>query len=193
MDFLETYRRSLDDFAKRVGKVRPDQWAAPTPCSDWDVRTLVNHVVSEDMWSTRLLAGATIDQVGDAYEGDLLGDDPAGAARDAARQADRAAGEPAAQDGPVHLSIGDTPAQEYLHQLLVEHLVHGWDLSVAIGAPPGLDTAAVRTAAEWFAARTGLYRDGELTGPAVDVPAGAPAQDRLIAAFGRDPDWRPPR
>ncbi|MBY8871269.1 TIGR03086 family protein [Micromonospora sp. PLK6-60] len=191
MELLDAYRRSLAEFTDRVDQVGPDQWSDPTPCPGWDVRTLVNHVVGEDRWSVALLAGRTVDEVGDRYAGDVLGDDPVGTAREAAAQAEVAATNPGASGGVVHLSAGDTPVDEYLRQLVAEHLVHGWDLAVAIGADPALDADAVRECARWFAGRAEQYRRGELTHPGRSVPADADEQDRLIAAFGRDPDWAP--
>lgn len=191
MDPLETYRRSLAEFTDRVEQVGPGQWSDPTPCPDWNVRTLVNHVVGEDRWSVALLAGRTIEEVGDRYDGDLLGADPAGAARDAAAQAELAFAHPGALDRTVALSAGETPADEYLHQLIAEHLIHGWDLAVAIGADPRMDADAVAACARWFDRRIGDYQRGQLIRPEVDVPARADEQDRLVAAFGRDPDWTP--
>ena len=51
MDLETLYRRTVEGWTARVEAVGPDQWAAPTPCEDWDVRTLVNHVVGEDAWT----------------------------------------------------------------------------------------------------------------------------------------------
>ncbi|SCG51388.1 TIGR03086 family metal-binding protein [Micromonospora halophytica] len=192
MDLLETYRRSLAEFIDRVEQVAPAQWSDPTPCPGWDVRTLVNHVVAEDRWTVPLLAGRTVAEIGDRFDGDQLGDDPVDTARQAASQAEVAATHPGALDTTVHLSAGETAAGEYLHQLIAEHLVHGWDLAVAIGADPRLDGEAVAACARWFAGRAADYRRGDLVRPGVDVPADADEQDRLIAAFGRDPDWTPP-
>ncbi|MFF5175816.1 TIGR03086 family metal-binding protein [Micromonospora sp. NPDC000089] len=192
MDLLETYRRSLAEFTDRVDQVSPGQWADPTPCPEWDVRTLVDHVVTEDRWTVPLLAGRGIDEVGDRFTGDQLGDDPLGAAWQAAAQAEVAATHPGALDRTVRLAAGDTPAREYLHQLVAEHLVHGWDLAVAIGADPRLDPDAVAACARWFVGRSSDYQRGRLIRPGVDVPAEADEQDRMIAAFGRDPDWTPP-
>ncbi|MFD0784717.1 TIGR03086 family metal-binding protein, partial [Micromonospora azadirachtae] len=178
MDLLESYRRSLADFIDRVERVSPRQWSAPTPCPDWDVRTLVNHVVNEARWSVPLFASRTVAEVGDRFDGDQLGGDPITAAREAASQAEIAASHPGTLTRTVHLSSGDVPATEYLHQLLAEHLVHGWDLAVAIGDDPRLDADAVRECAKWFATHAGDYRNAQLTRPGVEVPAEADAQDR---------------
>jgi uncharacterized protein (TIGR03086 family) len=75
-DLVELYRNEADRFGQRVAAVDPAQWDAGTPCEEWDVRALVNHVVGEQRWAPHLLAGETIEQVGDRYDGDLLGDDP---------------------------------------------------------------------------------------------------------------------
>jgi uncharacterized protein (TIGR03086 family) len=189
MDLVSAYRRSLTEFTDRAPLVRPDQWTAPTPCSEWTVRELVNHVVNEDRWTVPLVGGATIADVGDRFDGDLLGDDPVGTAIDAAKQADAAFSEPGAADRTVQLSFGETPVEEYLMQLLADHLVHAWDLAAAIGADRRLDSDTVRVCAGWFAQREDMYRQGGAIGPRVDVPADADEQDRLIAAFGRNPNW----
>ncbi|MEV0217333.1 TIGR03086 family metal-binding protein [Micromonospora sp. NPDC050695] len=191
MDLLEAYRRSLAEFVDRVDQVSPGQWADPTPCPDWDVRALINHVVGEDRWSVPLLAGRTIDEVGGRFDGDLLGTDPATTAREAAAQAEIAATHPGTIDRTVHLSAGETPAAEYLQQLLAEHLVHGWDVAVAIGADPRMDPEAVRACARWFATRVDDYRVDNLVRTGMRVPDDADEQDHLLAAFGRDPDWAP--
>src|SRR5262245_4774198 len=93
MALIDLYRDSVRTFAARVAAIGPDQWGAPTPCADWDVRALVNHVVSEQRWSVPLFAGATIAEVGDKYDGDVLGDDPVLSSTEAAEDATAAVSE----------------------------------------------------------------------------------------------------
>src|SRR5262245_57367011 len=112
MALIDLYRHSVQSFADRVAEVRPEQWGGATPCVGWDVRALVNHVVSEELWSVPLFAGATIAEVGDRFEGDLLGEDPVTAAAEAAEDAQAAVSEVGALERTVHLSFGDTPAEE---------------------------------------------------------------------------------
>jgi uncharacterized protein (TIGR03086 family) len=188
MDLAELFSRGVDGFTVRVKQIEPDQWTKPTPCTEWDVRTLVNHVVGEQLWMAPLFHGATVAEVGDRFDGDLLGEDPVATAVRAADQARATVDQPGALERTVNLSFGETPAEEYVRQLLADHLVHAWDLSVAIGVDRLLDPGAVHECAVWFADREEAYRTGGATGPRVvpDDPA-APEQDRLIAAFGRDP------
>ncbi|MFD3403144.1 TIGR03086 family metal-binding protein [Kribbella sp. NPDC058693] len=186
MDVIELHNRTVTDFAELAAEVAENQWAEPTPCSDWDVRTLVNHVVGEERWTVPLMEGRTIAEVGDAFDGDLLGDDPAGTAAAAAREATAAA---ARTVDKVHLSYGDEDPDEYLRQLAADHLIHGWDLAVAIGAQPRLKPDLVADVASWFAEREDMYRKVGMIGPRLEGftdPA-----DQLLAAFGRDPHWSP--
>jgi uncharacterized protein (TIGR03086 family) len=189
MDLVAAYRRSLTEFTSRVPQVRAEQWSGPTPCREWDVRSLVNHVVGEDGWTAPLLAGATIAEIGDRFEGDLLGADPVASASGAARQAEEAVTEPGALDRTVHLSFGDTDAREYIGQLMADHLIHAWDLAVSVGADRKLDPEAVHFCAEWFTDHEDLYRAAGAIGPRVDVTPDADEQDRLLAAWGRDPGF----
>jgi uncharacterized protein (TIGR03086 family) len=190
MDVVELHRRASNEFVRQVAAVRAEQWGDPTPCSDWDVRTLVNHVVGEERWTVPLMAGRTIADVGDSLEGDLLGDDPADAAAEAARAAQEAVIEPVLTGATVQLSYGEEQAAEYVYQLTADHLIHGWDLAVAIGSEPELDPAVVDGVAAWFKDREELYRGGGAIGDRVDTDDGPEAA--LLGAFGRDPGWTRP-
>ncbi len=188
MDPKALHRRTVEQWAERVAAVNPDQWDLPTPCAEWSVRDLVNHVVGEELWAVPLVEGATIDEVGSRFDGDQLGADPIDAARSAAGGAS-AAVDKAADDAQVHLSFGDTDLDEYLYQLAADHLVHGWDLAVATGGSSALDPDVVDAVASWFREREELYREGGAIGPRQGA-TGDPATD-LLAAFGRSVDWGP--
>jgi uncharacterized protein (TIGR03086 family) len=187
MDVVELHRRAVAEFVRQVGEVRADQWGDPTPCADWDVRTLVNHVVGEERWTVPLMAGRTIEEVGDSLEGDLLGDDPAEAVTQAADAAQNAVAE--SPGATVQLSYGEESAAEYAYQLATDHLVHGWDLAVAIGAEARLDPEVVAAVASWFKDREELYRAGGAIGPRRN--GFSSAAESLLGAFGRDPAWTP--
>ena len=54
-DLSELFRRNAAQFGARVDAVPDDAWHAPTPCADWDVHDLVNHVVNEQRWAPDLM------------------------------------------------------------------------------------------------------------------------------------------
>jgi uncharacterized protein (TIGR03086 family) len=164
--------------------VSDDDWSAPTPCAEWDVRALVNHVVGEELWTVPLADGATIAEVGDRFDGDLLGDDPRAVGRAAAADAIAAVDRRLPEGGLVHLSFGDVPMEEYVHQLSADHLVHSWDLATATRQDATLDPETVDAVSAWFAEREELYRAAGAVGPA--VPGAGDPQSQLLGAFGRN-------
>src|SRR6478735_4331117 len=85
-ELITLFRRATDGFGRHVHAVSSDQWHDPTPCDDWDVRTLVNHVAVEQLWVPPLAGGSTVADIGDQLDGDQLGTDPV-AAWDAAVEA----------------------------------------------------------------------------------------------------------
>lgn len=188
MDVSDLHRRTVAEFVTRLEAVG-DQWEAPTPCPDWDVRGLVNHVVYEDLWTVPLMEGMTVEEVGDRFEGDLLGDDPVAAARGAADAATIAAASGIVAGRTVHLSFGDTPAEEYAYQLAADHLIHGWDLAAATGGDRSFDPALVEALATWFAEREELFRSAGAIGERPPGAVPTDPQDALLVAFGRRPDW----
>jgi uncharacterized protein (TIGR03086 family) len=187
MELSELYERSVGGWTRVVEGVGDDQWQSPTPCTEWSVRDLVNHVVGEDLWTAPLVGGSTIEEVGDRFDGDLLADDPVGRARAAGVEATTAVAERLPNGGTVQLSYGEEQLEEYVRQLVADHVVHGWDLAVATGADPALDPELVDAVAGWFAEREELYRSAGAVGER--ATAGPDPQSQLIAAFGRDPHW----
>jgi uncharacterized protein (TIGR03086 family) len=179
------YARGVATFDAGIRQVRSDQWTNATPCAEWDVRALVNHVVGEDRWVPPLVAGLTIAEVGDALAGDLLGDDPP-FAWDRARQEAEEAVSAAPDDQTVALSAGPTPLAEYLWQLAADHLIHAWDLATAIGVDLVFDDDLAAAVEDWFTTWEDRYRLVGAVGPRLAVPDGASRQHRLLAAFGRD-------
>ncbi|MFI6488543.1 TIGR03086 family metal-binding protein [Streptomyces sp. NPDC050564] len=185
---LTRHAEALDLFGDRVHTVRDDQWDALTPCADWAVRDLVNHLVSEQLWVPPMVRdGATVEAVGDVFDGDVLGSDPATAWETSARASRDAFAAPGALDHTVHLSFGDTTAAFYCAQMVTDLAVHSWDLSRAIGAderlPEDLLEFAVREVTPYAAdlAKTGLFA------APVEPPPGADAQTELLCLLGRVP------
>jgi len=192
MHVTDLHRRSVEGFAALLDALDGTSWAGPTPCPDWDVRALVNHIVYEDLWTVPLMEGATIEEVGDRFERDLLGDDPVTAARAACETATMAAASGVVAGRTVHLSFGDTPAEEYAYQLAADHVIHGWDLAAALGADRTIDPELVAALIPWFAEREELFRAAGAIGDRPGDPGATDdPQAKLLLAYGRDPNWSP--
>ena len=112
-DVPALFRRASDHFGSLVHLVRDDQWSSATPCTEWDVRALVNHGAVEDLWVPPLMEGKTIAEVGDAFDGDQLGDESTAAWDRAVAAAQASFSSPGAMERSVHLSSGVSTADEY--------------------------------------------------------------------------------
>jgi uncharacterized protein (TIGR03086 family) len=184
-DLPDLFDRATRHFGELVREIDDAQWTHQTPCTDWDVRALVNHLVYEARWAPPLLEGETIESVGTRFDGDLLGDAPQAAYVEAVGQAVAAVHEPEALNRTVHLSYGDTPAADYITQLTGDFVVHGWDLARAIGADERIDPELVDFVRRETEPQAELLAASGLFDPPVDVPEDADAQTRLLAMFGR--------
>jgi uncharacterized protein (TIGR03086 family) len=190
-ELVALFHGALDDFTDTVRGVSDEQWHTPTPCPDWDVYALVNHVVGEQLWMPPLFNGRTVAEVGDQFSGDVVKPEPVAVASRAAAEVKTTVAEPGALGRTVHLSFGDTSGEEYVRQLLADHLIHRWDLAVATGQDPTLNRAVTEAVADWFNDREEMYREGGFIGPRVPVPDDADPSFQLLSRFGRDPDWAP--
>lgn len=185
MDVATAHRRMTEWTAPRVAQVRSEHWPMPTPCTDWDVRALLDHMVSGNLWVPPLVAGETIAEVGDRFEGDLLGEDPPAAWRAASDAACAAFELDGALERIVHLSFGDVPARRYAQERFVDVFSHGWDLARAIGADERIPEDLVAACEEALEPFEAVWRSSGDLGPVVETEPDADAQMRLLARLGR--------
>lgn len=186
-DLVELFGTGVALFSERVAAVKDDQWDAPTPDDEWDVSALVRHLVDEHRWFPPLMHGQSLEAAGEIVEGtrDLPGD-PAREWQEASFASLDAAREPDAPDRTVHLSRGETPARDYLREMITDLTIHSWDLQAAIGntfdIPPELVSFAAEVAGGWGSI-PGLFKE-----PLTASPHDS-ALDALLKRTGRDPHW----
>jgi uncharacterized protein (TIGR03086 family) len=187
IDIARLHREALGATRTTLAGVTAGQWGLPTPNEGWDVRALVNHIASGNLWVGELAGGGTIDGVGGRLDGDLLGDDPL-AAYDASLQVAAAAFEvDGALDAPWAVSYGPVPGSVYAGHRFVDVLIHGWDLATATGQDATLDDGLVRACLEVVEPQAEMLRGSGMFGSRVDPAADADAQTRLLALLGRTP------
>lgn len=187
MDLLDAHGQAVDVFDRAVHKVGISDWDSPSTCSDWTVKDLVNHIVHEQLWVPELVAGRTVAEVGDKYDGDVLNDDPIGTWETASQAARAAWLEPGTLERTVHLSFGDVEGREYCWQMTLDLAVHGWDVATSLGSSPGIDDELATALLGYLGPRTESWQGTGLFGDPVSVPADAPPPDRLVALLGRRP------
>ena len=180
----------LDDLATVVERIDDQQLHNPTPCTDYDVEALRNHIVS---WLTSFATG-TADPDGRTADVDSYrpSGHPAAEVRRAAEQFDEglAAG---AAERPLWIGENSMPGELALGMILWEYQVHGWDLARATGQPwtppAGAAEQSLRFAPGML---TPDYQGpGKAFADPVPAPDDAPTFDQLLGVSGRDPGWRP--
>jgi uncharacterized protein (TIGR03086 family) len=174
-----------------VDGVRPEQFGDPTPDAEWDVRTLLNHII---LWTSHSLERRAN---GESVAPELMEKDFAAEPDFAAAyraQLDRALAawsDPATWDRELNVMGSPTPASDVASLMVAEMVLHGWDLAAATGQRYAVDDAAATAALAAVEANADMFRQYKGFAEPVAVPADAPVLDRTLALSGRDPDWTP--
>lgn len=172
-----------------VANIEPDQLDAPTPCAEFDVRKLLNHLL---FWGPSLTAAARKESVpppaADEGDVDLTGGDWAGELNAQLRARAVAWREPSAWRGTTSMESPDgMPAEVFGAMVLGETVVHGWDLARATGQAPSWDAGLLEFIHADLVRTAPMGREMGVYGPEVPVAADAPLIDRVVGLTGRMP------
>jgi uncharacterized protein (TIGR03086 family) len=163
----------------------------PTPCGDWDLRTLLNHTILWTSYSAERRAH------GESVAEDLMSKDftaDPGFRANYAAQIDKAVqawSDPKAWEGDIGVMGDATPAADVAAMLIMEMVLHGWDVAVSTGQEYVCDDAVAAVLVDVVQAQGELFRKYQGFADIVAVPDDAPAFERALAASGRDPGWQP--
>ncbi|SFO93264.1 TIGR03086 family protein [Actinomadura madurae] len=182
------YMKECASEAARVAHtVQPDRLTDPTPCGEFDLRTLVNHLV---LYTSHGLEHRALrkELPEDLTERDFTAD--AAWPHEYAVQLDRAVAawaDPSVWDG----EIAGTPAADIAVMMIMEMALHGWDVAKAAGEEYRISPETGRFILQVVEKYAEMYR--QYDGFADPVPVGENASpfQRALAASGRDPGWRP--
>ena len=189
---LELLALARVGFRHRLELVLADDWARPTPCTEWNLRQLVNHVVGSDLRYAALLNGGRgedsirrrEEETGSAP---VVGDNPVEDWTHAAALLDAALRTPGAMERVVDYPRGPLRGRELLENRIVDITIHTWDLARAIDTDDTLHERLVRRSlsARMFQAPPGRHAAAnDVLGSA---PENARLQRRLLRASGRSP------
>src|SRR5689334_17152815 len=179
---LPLLQRALEQTGNLIGGIKPDQAELPTPCSDFNVRALVNHTVFDLRRFRQMIGGPDAG----SPEVDLLGNDWRGAYDKASRELlDQ--WQQRGTDGTLQSRMGELPATWAVGQHLGDIAVHGWDIARATHQNSELDPEVGEVGLAWGRQNLKPEFRGQAFGPEVKVSDSAPLYDRLAAFFGRTP------
>lgn len=180
------YARALGQTESIIERVQPGQLGRPTPCSEYDVRALLSHMVGGVNRAAMFGEGA--DGLAVPARADGVPDDGWPAAfRQASARAQAAWADDAKLDAPVTVPWGQVPGRAAVTGYVQEVLTHGWDLATATGQQPELDPELAEFALA-FAHRVlpPEPRGGEIPfGPVAPAPNGAGPYTQLATWLGR--------
>lgn len=173
--------------------VRPDQLDGPTPCTDYDVRHLLGHLVAVLHRIAAVGSGADPFSVPQVVDG-VPDDGWPTALTAAARRMTEVWADDAVLDRPLRLPFGTMPGAAALTSYAGEVTTHTWDLAVATGQVPEWDPEVLTVGLAAIRQKLPSPERGPQIpfADAVPVPADAPLVDQLVAWQGRDPGWTPP-
>ncbi len=191
MDTLSAYDHASTTAERIVAQVGREQFGAPTPCTDWTVGDLLNHLVGTlEVLAARLTEQepAVRARPGGLPEDDLLGDDHVAAYATAVSALAAVIGVPGALQRSYPTPVGPLPGSLLADTAVLDLVVHGWDLATSTGQDARIDDAIARHVLDFATGFVRAPMRGRVFAAAVDVPAAdASAADHLLAFLGRDP------
>ena len=190
MDPYTALERAVSSTEAIVKGIRKKDLASPTPCSEWNVKQLLNHVVgtlwlADGLFNDRKPRYAVAP--GALPKSDLVGDDPSKAYAKASRAALDAASAEGTIERVHNTPLGDMPGSALAGFTTMDVLVHGWDLARATGQDEDLDDDIVRFVTAFAKQAITDASRAPTIGPAVRAPKGATPTQKLVAYLGRTP------
>jgi uncharacterized protein (TIGR03086 family) len=183
---LEDLERACRSTSSMMSAVTEADLSRDTPCADWNVRTLIEHIVNSAIFFGDV---AEFGACPDDKEWPVFSDEDLPFAF--AAQADRleaAFAVPEAMDKPMMLPIGEVPGSTCIAVATGEIFIHGWDLAKATGQRTGLDpiVATALLDSVWIELCDQVRASDEPVFGAARVAASdTPLSDQLAAYLGR--------
>lgn len=202
MNEIETFVRADRTLEGVVDRIGDDQWDMQPPEDfptagdhSYTLRQILDYQAYDEAWIPTMMSGATIDEAGaekfgDPVDNHLLGDAPKYRYAELVQQAVDAVqslDESDLDERAVHYSYGDYPAREALWHAILFRVMRAHDIARAIGVDSDLPDDLIQATWDIVEPHAEQWRQMGVFGPAVEVAADAPLQDRLLGLTGRQP------
>lgn len=188
MDSLELLSRADSRLVDLTAGLRGNHLELSTPCSDWNVRSLLSHTVASiDAFAAAVDGGAGPTEQ-ELFSGqDILGTDPLAVVDHAVQRSQRAWATVTDWQRSVGTVLGDMTATQAIGIITYSTLVHSWDLAVAVGRSVEFDEAEAELAELVGGQLVPPLRQQELFGAEIQARTDANPTQRVVAFSGRHP------
>lgn len=166
-----------------------DEGDLPTPCAEWDLNDLVDHVTGGNWFTIHVLAGETADAAMAATIA-RFADGPASptVAIVAAEDQLEAVGRPGVLDGTWHHVAGRLPGRQLLRLRLHDLIIHTWDINETRRPPASISPALAQWGLDELDGDESLMAEHfALPEPTGDRPRADDPSSLYLSAFGRRP------
>lgn len=183
MEALERIEKATAVASEKVNGIKEDQLSDPTPCSELDVRGLLNHLLGGLSMLTEAAKGGKPAMP----EGDQFGSDPGKVYDERRVGLLEAIREEGVFERTWEMPFGALPGKMMAGIAFMEHLTHAWDVAKATGQDTSLPEDLVKECLDVVRPMDAMLRMPGVCGPAIEVPESAPLTDQLAGFMGRQP------
>ena len=178
-DPIELYEGAMKQTRSYLVGTKASQLNDSTPCTEWNVQALIDHIVgASGMFYTALSGNSSAEQK--PGSGNLESFDAISA------KVLEAARVPGTMEKNVPSPVGEMPGGQFLTFAFMDTLIHGWDLAKATGQNTQLNTNLAETCYGIFGGQGEMLRSTGQFGPEVKVSDNSSPQDKLLGVLGRE-------
>lgn len=175
----DDFRTVAAGLTARVEGTSPDAWEQPSPCEGWVARDVVRHLAE---WMPGFCTGAGLP----FDEPPSVDDDPVACWASLRDQFQALLDDPERAEAEIQSPMGAMTLGTAARRFVIgDVLVHTWDLARATGQDETLDAEAAQRMYDGLKPMAPMLSQSGMFGPAVDCPADAPIQQRLLSLTGR--------
>lgn len=183
---IELYEGARDYMIPIIGGVQASQLSGSTPCTEWNVKQLINHNLLVAEWIHRTLTGGEgVDPF--AVDADLPEEGGEAAFAAVTNKVLDAIKAPGMLEKVITTPFGEMPAGNFLMFPFGDILIHKWDLAKATNLDTAMDSSMADACFQVMSPMLQGNREGGFFGPEVTVPIDASDRDKLLGLCGRNP------
>ena len=189
---VEFFEKAVDQVNNVIAGLTQEQLAHPTPCSEWNIQELLNHLIGGAEMVVGCFSGQTLNitpgSSDSSYSTETQVAGLVQAYQTVVDQALQVAHEPGALERNIDTPLGDLPGALFLSFCSMDQFIHGWDLAKATSQDTKLDPQMAQICYSMCVPdMADQGREAGVIGAVVAVPDDASIQDKLLGYMGRQP------